>query len=72
MSGWAKHRATYRRMAQGIWSVGCSCGWLCDHPLRGERSRAQATWRAHRDDVDTAAIGSLMTQRAVGAREVDL
>lgn len=60
------HRAQYRRVAPGVWMVGCTCTWRVDHPLRGERSRAQVAWRAHRDAVTTERLGRLAQERPVG------
>lgn len=69
---WTRHRATYRELQRNLWSVGCACGWLADHPLRGDKARARSEWKRHAEAVELAATDRLMRQASVGAKARDL
>lgn len=56
------HAMQVQRLSRGIWSAGCSCGWLCDHPMRGNYDRAVRAWTAHRAHAETDTLAGVMRQ----------
>jgi hypothetical protein len=60
-------KITGRGAPTQIWTVGCSCGWLCQAPLRGQRTRAVGAFNDHMATVETLRLGGLMRQVPRGA-----